>query len=177
MATTYELIKDSFADYLTKPFWDWSWYATQTFDPRKVNPYKRLCEHSWRFFLSRIAETACMSYGFCFSETHRSGMRHWHALVHVRTNLLDQPQRKDIWTRMFTKYGRMEIQPYKPGNFDHTIKTVSSGIARYLTKYVVKESARDDAWWDFNGNISGSEADPSEIMAAIGAPVAGELPF
>jgi len=172
MAQNLQTIKEAFADYLSKPYWNWSWYCTATFDPSKMPQYKRIAEHSWRFFLSRIADTASISYGFCFSETHRSGATHWHALVHVTENLLGQPQRKDVWKQMFDKYGRNQILPFKASNFSHTIDTMSTGVARYLTKYVAKEAASDQAWWDFGGNISGSEANASQIRSAIGAPMA-----
>lgn len=175
MATTFALIKDSFADYLTKPYWNWSWYATQTFDPEKFGAYPRLHEHSWRYFLNQISKTAAISYGFCFAEAHKSGKMHWHALVHVTENLLGQPRRKDIWQKMFWKYGYNQILPFAHTELQERANCISTGIARYLTKYVAKEAARDQAWWDFNGNISGKDASAIEIRDAIGAPMSGEL--
>jgi len=176
MATTYALIKDSFADYLAKPYWNWSWYATQTFDVNKLAKkkfYAKLHQHSWRYFLNQIGLTASMSYGFCFAESHKSGKMHWHAIVHVSENLLGQPRRKDIWRAMYNKYGYNQILPFTNTEARMRAGCISTGIARYLTKYVAKEAAHDQAWWDFNGNVSGSDADPSEIMAAIGAPISG----
>ena len=172
MAANFDLIKDSFADYLSKPYWNWSWYVTATFDPQKQVQYPRLAEHSWRFFLSRIADTAAMSYGWAFAESHKSGSMHWHAIVHVSENLLGQPRRKDIWEAMFKKYGRCEISAFRPTNLQLGINTVSYGVARYLTKYVAKDAATGEAWWDFAGNISGLEADSKQIRDAIGAPFA-----
>lgn len=176
MAETFELIKQSFADYLSKPYWDWSWYCTQTFDWKKLAKrkfYARLHEHSWRFFLSRLQETCSISYGFCFAESHKSGKMHWHALVHVTENLLGQPRRKDIWRAMYRKYGYNQILPFKSIGLELAVDSVSTGVARYLTKYVAKEAAQDQAWWDFGGNISGRPAEAAQIRDAIGAPLAG----
>jgi len=170
MTQEMELIKASFSDYLSKPYWNWSWYCTATFDPAKVPQYKRIAEHSWRFFLSRLADTCMMSYGFCFAEAHSSGATHWHALVHVTENLLRQPRRKDIWASMFAKYGRCQILPYTPGNMDLAVGSISTGVSRYLTKYVAKEAHRDQAWWDFGGNMSGRDAEACELMVAIRGP-------
>jgi len=170
MAPTFELIKKSFADYLSKPYWNWSWYCTATFDPKKAPQYPRLAEHSWRFFMSAVGQTSPMSYGFAFAESHKSGAMHWHALVHVAENLLRQPRRKDIWERMFAKYGYCQLLPYIGGPVALEVDSVSTGVARYLTKYLVKEATQDQAWWDFRGNMSGHEADAADIMSAIGAP-------
>jgi len=175
MAENYELIKSSFSSYLSKPYWDWTYFVTQTFDPSKVKPYKRLCEHSWRFFLSRCQDHAAISYGFCFSESHKSGLRHWHALVHVTPNLLAQPDARSLWESMHSKYGRSQILPYKESNIEVGVATVSTGVSRYLTKYLVKESASDDAWWDFNGNMGGKPADAGDLMFAIGGAPIGKL--
>jgi len=173
MPQNLELLKSSFADYLSKPYWNWSWYCTATFDPLKVPQYKRIAEHSWRFFLSRIADTSSMSYGFCFSEAHHSGATHWHALVHVTENLLGQPRRSDVWKAMFDKYGRNQILPYEEADMELAVNSISCGVARYLTKYVAKEAANDQAWWDFGGNISGRDATVKQIMGALGQPVEG----
>jgi len=170
MTDTFYRIKTEFAEYLSQPFWNWTWYCTQTFDIEKLackKFYPRLHEHSWRFFLSRVAEQASMAYGFCFAESHKSGKMHWHALVHVKENLLGQPRRKDIWQTMFRKYGYNQIVPFVDYGQSLATGNVASGIARYLTKYVAKEAAHDQAWWDFGGNMGGSEADVPEIMTAI----------
>lgn len=176
MIDTYQEIKAEFASYLSMPQWDWTWYATQTFDVNKLANkkfYDRLHEHSWRFFLNRVGQTSPLSYGFCFAESHKSGKMHWHALVHVSENLLGQPRRKDIWSHMFRKYGYNQILPYRSIGVELAIDSVSTGVARYLTKYLVKESARGEAWWEFNGNMGGNEADAGQIMSAIGMPKNG----
>lgn len=176
MPQSYEQIKDAFSDYLSMPYWDWTYFITQTFDPKRYKKsYSRLCEHSWRFLCNRLMEQSILSYGFAFSESHKSGYRHWHALIHVTPNLFGQPTWKEIKDAMLKKYGRIQIDNFKPDNWmltgDRQIMTISNGVSRYLTKYVAKEAATGEAWWDFNGNMSGSEADCAEILAAIGAPL------
>lgn len=177
MPDNFQLLKESFSTYLSKPQWDWTWYVTQTFDPQKVNDYPRLAEHSWRFFLNLVGNEAMMTYGFVFAEPHKNGRMHWHALVHVKENLLGQPRRKSIFQAMGRKYGYCEIYPYMRSQNLSMEDDVATGVARYLTKYVVKESAVDHAWWDFGGKIGGKEADVEEIVFAQLAPVDGEHPF
>jgi len=178
MPQTYDELKQSFSDYLSRPSWDWSWYVTQTFDPKRWKDYPRLAEHSWRFFLNMLSREAMMTYGFVFAEPHRNGRMHWHALVHVRENLIGQPRQKSSWEAMEAKYGYCQIETYCRSQRLRPEDEVGSAIARYLSKYVVKEASRDQAWWDFSGNISGSDADTQQIMSAIGAPMsASEAPF
>lgn len=179
MPQTFGQIKDAFSDYLSLPQWDWTYFITQTFDPRRYSKaYSRLCEHSWRFLCNRLMERSIISYGFAFAESHKSGLRHWHALVHVTPDLFGNPTWDDIRKVMLEKYGRIQINDFKPDNWQLAgaqVNTISNGVSRYLTKYVAKESSGGDAWWDFNGNISGSEADAGEIMAAIGAPLRSKI--
>jgi len=172
MADTFDSIKSSFADYLSHPCWNWSWVVTQTFDPFKQKPYARLVEHSWRYFMHRVARDANINYGFYFGEPHKSGLPHWHALVHVSENLLGQPRRCHIWEDMFERYGRNCIEPFVGSNDRKSVAVgnVSEGIARYLCKYVAKESSRDQATWDFSGFMSGREADCARIRRLVGVP-------
>ena len=107
-----------------------------------------------------------MTYGFVFAENHRNGRMHWHALVHVKENLIGQPRMKSIWDAMGAKYGYCQIEAYLRSQSINREDEVATAIARYLTKYVVKESAADQAWWDFGGNISGKDADVEQILFA-----------
>jgi len=170
---TYDIraVKQAFEIYLSKPEWDWTWVIHQTFDPYKAPAYSRICEHSWRDLVRTTGATANACWGFMFAETHLSGLPHWHALLHVQENLLRQPSRKSVWRHMFNRYGRMAIRPFKPCQATDpgvAIGRMSHGIARYITKYVVKEHARRDATWDFMGFLGGKYADPRQIVDACG---------
>jgi len=177
---TLSLVKSSFSDYLTRPEWHWSWFATQTFDYNKCGYLRRngcrdvhseICQESFGRMLGEIAKTAVMVYGFAFGELQQSGRPHWHAVVHVTTDLFDGPRRLDIWKYMFRMYGRSDIREVQTGQSVQVaegVGKVSDGISRYLTKYVAKESATGQAWWDFRGFMSGSEADASAIAAVTG---------
>jgi len=128
-------------------------------------------QESFGRMLREIAKTATMVYGFAFGELQQSGRPHWHAVVHVTPDLFDGPSRQDVWRYMFRMYGRSDIREVQAGQsvqVGEGIKNVSDGISRYLTKYVAKEAATGQAWWDFKGFMSGKEADPSAIAAVTG---------
>jgi len=163
--------KDEFAEYLSNPRWGFNWYVTQTFDSQKVNPYSRICEHSWRFFNNQLALTSSAHWGWMFAERGKgNGRLHWHALMHVEKNLFDQPERGEIWSAMHKKYGRNLILEYSPGDqrILRDCKFVATGVSCYLTKYVAKEANGGDATWDFMGFLSGKEAATKELHAIIG---------
>jgi len=171
MAYNIKAVKQAFQRYLSLPEWQWNWVVTQTFDPFKAPRYSRICEHSWRDFVRTTGIHATACWGFMFAETHMSGLPHWHALMHVQENLLRQPRRMDIWKHMFDRYGRCRIDPFRPDGRPETggsIDQMSYGIARYITKYVVKEFARRDATWDFMGILGGVQADSRQIVDACG---------
>jgi len=171
MAYNIRAVKQAFETYLSLEEWDWSWVITQTFDPFKAPRYARICEHSWRDLVRTTGSTATACWGFMFAETHMSGLPHWHALLHVQENLLRQPMRSEIWEHMFNRYGRCRIErfnPFKKSEAAVSIGGVAHGIARYITKYVVKEHARRDATWDFMGFLGGVEADSRQIIDACG---------
>ncbi len=164
-------VKVAFSSYLTLPEWNWNWVAHQTFDDGKVPLHRNIVKESFEDLLNEIARTSMLCYGWCFGETGYGGRVHWHSILHVGVNLFGQPRRKDIYEFMFKKYGRMSITPYvgnqrEMGNI--ATKTISDGIARYLTKYLVKGSHTQDAWWDFQGNLGGYPAVTSRIMRVIG---------
>lgn len=163
-------VKTAFADYLSQPDWDWNWVVTQTFDERKVPLHSSIVKDSFQQFMLEIAKTANSNYGFVFGEQHRSGRPHWHAILHVQTSLFGEPLRKDMWKWSFTKYGRNRIEPCRDerSRRELAIADISMGIARYLTKYVVKDAARDEAWWDFQGFLSGRETPARRIFSHLG---------
>lgn len=177
---TLDLVKKSFSDYLTRPEWEWSWFMTQTFDFHKCGYRKRngkldvhreICEESFQRMMEFIGKTATICYGFGFGELHKSGRPHWHAVVHVGMDLYSQCTRESVWEYMFKMYGRntiAEVMPCQGLQVHSGTALISDGISRYLTKYVAKESATGQAWWDFKGYMSGSEADPSQIAAITG---------
>jgi len=177
---TLALVKKSFADYLSRPEWNWSWFHTQTFDVHKCGYRKRngrlavhreICNESFGRMMNVIAKQAVIVYGFAFGELHRNGFPHWHALLHVKSNLFGQPRRVDVFDYMFRKYGRNKLLEYVPNQnvqVSEGVACVSDGVARYLCKYVAKEAAQGDAWWDFKGFMGGCEADPSQIAAVTG---------
>ena len=172
--------KASFSSYLTDPKWKWNWVVTQTFDTDKVPLHRSIVRESWQDMLGKIGKNSSCCYGWVFGETGRMGRVHWHAILHVQENLFGDPSRRQIWEQMFDKYGRCSITAYvcnqrEIGNI--ATKTISDGIARYLTKYVVKDTFSDDAWWDFDGNLAGRWAAPARIMRVIGMTPPVELEF
>jgi len=168
----FQLFKQTFAEFLSLPAWKWSWVVHQTFDDCKVRPSPSAIPWSWSHFQRTIARDAMMNYGFYFAERGKvSGRIHWHALVHVKENLLGQPRRRVVWKEMFDTFGRCSVHPYLgpyQGASALTIKRLSTGIATYLTKYVAKDSYSDDATWDFTGFMGGSTADCGRIGRLIG---------
>ena len=171
MEHSFQKVKSAFAEYLSLPEWDWDWFITQTFDPKKFKRARNgrllvptnITVNSWKDFIRFTGSTANACWGFMFGELHRSGMPHWHALVHVQANLFDQPSRTDMWRHMWHRYGRFEARPYEPAKFQDV-----AGACSYLTKYVAKEAFQDDATWDFKGFLAGSEADSRQIVRACG---------
>lgn len=170
--------KQEFARYLSQPEWQWNWVITQTFDNRKQSQYSTLSLHSWRYFMFELARTACMNYGFVFTEGVKSGRMHWHAIVHVKSNLLGQPEMDEMWLYMFKRYGRNLIEGFRDtqGSLSAVDRDPeASPIASYLTKYVAKESFSDDTSWDFEGFLGGRRADTGQIARAIGLPTSRDL--
>jgi len=164
-------VKSSFAAYLSLPGWDFNWFITQTFDPNKFKRARNGCllvptnitVNSFKDFIKFTGTRSNACWGWMFGELHRSGMPHWHALMHIQPNLFGQPSRTSMWAHMWHRYGRFEAKPYLPARHQHV-----AGAATYLTKYVAKETFQDNATWDFKGYLSGSEADSGQIARAIG---------
>ncbi len=164
-------VKAAFASYLSQSEWKWNWVVHQTFDEHKCDLYPSILGYSWREFMREIARNAMMNYGWCFAETGKLGRLHWHALVHVKEDLLRRPSRTEIWAHMFRKFGRNRIEPYKAGQRELgwiATKEMSDGISRYVAKYLAKETCLDNAWWDFGGFLGGKQADSKRIARAIG---------
>lgn len=168
-------VKRAFEYYLSNPLWNWNWVLTQTFDPDKVPMHRNICRDTFRTTMDLISVGAIMAYGFAFGEQHRSGLPHWHAILHVETNLFGAPTRRSIWQRNFSEWGRNRIEPFRARvNFASLDSAcVAHGIARYLCKYVAKDSVGDQAWWDFDGNIGGLRVDAARIAHTIGLPEDG----
>lgn len=164
--------KDSFASWLTRPEWRWSWVACQTFKPQ-FQSWINVVRDSWKEYCGEIAKSAICNYGFCFGEVTLQSRPHWHALLHVKENLFGDPRRKTIWKYAFNRWGRNTITPYRGGLKEQghiEIRKVSDGIARYCAKYLAKGTNRQDAWWDFQGFISGKEVDPKQLVRELGLP-------
>jgi len=177
-------VKASLARYLSDPRWNWNWVVTQTFDPsipsltyfHSTANERRfrsgLVDQSFLAFLTEIADSALVCYGFCFGEQHKSGAPHWHALVHVKEDIFGRPRRRQLWGHMKENYGRNRIEPYLSADLTGRVHNVQdhviTGIASYLTKYVAKEAYRDEATWDFRGFIGTGEAQPGEICDLVG---------
>jgi len=168
-----ELVKIAFAEYLSLPEWNWTLVVTQTFDEHKTPCHRNMSSDSFKDLMEYAGNEAVCIYGFAFGEQHKSGRPHWHAILHMTENLFEQPRRADIWRYMFDKYGRNRIEPYRPNactvvNDGRQAERVGEGIARYLCKYVAKESARDQAWWDFTGFMSGQQVPARRIRELTG---------
>ena len=169
-------VKTAFAKYLSDPKWDWTWFVTQTFNPKLKHThynfkrdrfYGRICEHSWRDFLAFVGFHSSAVWGFMFCETHKNGYPHWHALLHVQESLFGEPRREDVWCYMFQRFGWNRVDPVRTGDVSKT----AGGVCRYLTKYVAKVAAGADATWDFGGYLGGTEADTGQIVSASGVDV------
>lgn len=165
-----ERVKAEFALFLSETKWNWNWVATQTFDSFKVPIHSNIVHDSFNELMKKIARTAVMNYGFVFGEQHKSGLPHWHALLHVSESLWGEPRRSDIWDWAFKRYGRNRIEAFNPVIPIHheSIGVISTGISKYMCKYVAKESARDEATWDFKGFMGGREVPTARIMDVLG---------
>lgn len=123
--------------------WDWSWWVTLTFDPRKMaEPGSSThtavgWSQSARFWDEWLARVAGDSTGTGVlpglphwvrgrePNPYRYGT-HFHALV---GGLPPDLSRSGAWSDWFTRHGMARIEPYNP----------EWGAGRYLSKYVVKE--------------------------------------
>jgi len=165
-----EEFKRTFSEYLSKPQWDWNYVAHQTFDSGKNNLSAGLVEWSWNHFMRSAAREAMMCYGFYFAERGATGRLHWHALVHIKHNLLGLPLRSELQAGQRDLFGFFSLIPHWE-NVTPAMKSghaVARGIATYLTKYVAKDAYSDDATWDFTGFMGGSMVDSRRIARAIG---------
>jgi hypothetical protein len=120
--------------------WEWSWFFTGTFDPKKVRHGTRTTwgwaatEKAWGDFLAWVQPSARGSQGLSGSlwwvrgrePHHDSGGTHFHALI---GGLDPTVSRRDAWAWWKDRCGINRIEPYEP----------SRGAAHYLTKYVVKQ--------------------------------------
>lgn len=165
-----EEFKRSFAEYLSKPEWQWNFVAHQTFDSDKYKLTAGLVEWSWGHFMRNVARDAMMNYGFCFAERGRMGRLHWHALVNINHNLYGYPSRVDLQDEQRNKFGFFSLIPHwrYPNPELMADKGVATGVSTYLSKYVAKEAFSDDATWDFTGFLGGSLVDSRRIARAIG---------
>lgn len=120
--------------------WDWSWFVTMTFDPRRVRNGTRTSwgwaatSRAWDRFIERITPEARGGQGLSGSvwwvrgrePHHDSGGTHFHGLV---GGLDPSVSRREAWRYLWENVGLARVDPYDPGR----------GAAHYLTKYVVKE--------------------------------------
>lgn len=170
---SFERVKAEFAQYLSLPEWQWTHVITQTYDNAKTPIYPLLPLHSWRFFNNYLRPRSPENYGWMFAEKGKTGRLHWHGLVRIVKDLFGKPTDDELWQYMFNRYGRCKVEPLREeqnwlGNV--TFRTVSNGISRYLTKYVVKDAISDNAVFDFAGNLDGQEADCKRLMDEIRLP-------
>jgi hypothetical protein len=120
--------------------WDWSWFVTMTFDPKRVQAGTRTqwgwgaTSRAWDQFVEHVTPEARDSQGLSGSvwwvrgrePHHDSGGTHFHGLI----GGLDSGVRRDEANRwLWERYGMNRVDPYDPAR----------GAAHYLTKYVVKE--------------------------------------
>lgn len=172
--------KRTFSEYLSLPEWDWTYVACQTFDDDKHHLSHSLIPWSWGHFMREIARDAIVNYGFYFAERGRMGRLHWHALVHVRSNLLGQPRRHELQAEQSNRFGFFQLVPFIAQDtrmHSLAVAKIATGIATYLTKYVAKDTWSDDATWDFTGFMGGSKVDCGRIARAIGLPDGRSLPI
>jgi len=171
------IVKAALIEYLSLTCWGWNWVVTQTFDSEKVPLHRDICKDAWTDLLARTGRDATSCWGFVFAENGAvNGRAHFHALVSVQVNLFHQPMRNEVWKHMFDKYGRCRIEPYiqmEDVKRVNATTTIGSGIARYLTKYVVKGSESEDAYWDFGGFLGGRPTTAAQLCSAIGVPTIG----
>lgn len=125
--------------------------------------------------MKQLNRTAVASYGFVFGERGRMGRLHWHALVHVSQNILDQPEIKAMWEWGMEHYGRNSIFPYCH-QVDVYAGFCATSLARYLTKYVAKDVQETNLYWDFTGYMGGRMADSKQIAHGFGFENGSMLP-
>jgi len=184
---TIESLREEFASWLSNETWNWTHYATLTFE----RPMRKDALRFARAWVRFIARTAPEVWGFCFQETHSDGQRlHVHSLLSVRQDLSGQPSTRDMWSWWFQKFGRCQVVTVrrpskrellstptaspkqstssKAKNHQKICKTYITPLAAYLTKYMVKEAFSDTFDWDFYAYREGSELTPDEFGRYLG---------
>jgi len=164
-------LQEEFAKWLSNETWRWTTYATLTFE----RPLRKDALRFARAWVRFIARTATEVWGFCFQETHWDGQRlHVHCLLSVRPNLIGQPSRKEMWSWWYQKFGRCQVQAYRPWTPNqkidhHTIAALHiPRLASYVSKYVVKETSHAGFDWDFYAYSCGKELTSDEFKKYLG---------
>lgn len=120
--------------------WEWSWFVTMTFDPKKVTHGTRdlwgwaATDRAWAEFIEHVTPSARGEQGLSGAvwwvrgrePHHDSGGTHFHGLI---GGIPPNVSRREAWAWLKERCGMNRIEPYEP----------SRGAAHYLTKYVVKE--------------------------------------
>jgi len=97
---------------------------------------------------------------FAAAEFHVDGVAlHSHFLLSERGMLLPLWDARMQLAHFYRRhYGRIQVQPYLPKTYSKT------GIASYLTKYVLKESRNPSGFhWDLGCFVNGKIAEFSEL--------------
>lgn len=169
-------LKEEFERWLSDETWNWTTYATLTFS----RPMRKGALHFGRAWARFIARTAPKLWGFIFQETHSDGQRlHLHALFSVTPNLVGEPTNREMWSWWFQKFGRALVVDVRkrsqhtekwPRHKKHEkiVNEFVSPLARYLTKYMVKEAYLATFDWDFYAFADGSELTSEEFHACSG---------
>jgi hypothetical protein len=130
---------EQWGDWLSKG-WDWSWFVTLTFDPKRATHGTRnlfgwaATDRAWYELLAEVEGAEGARQGLAphtwwvrgREPHHGYGGTHFHALI---GGLSPAASRRDAWSWWKDRYGINRIEPYDP----------SRGAAHYLTKYVVKQ--------------------------------------
>lgn len=134
-----EALKGQWGDWLSTA-WDWDWWVTLTYDPRKLAPGSAThtavgwdrSDRDWRTWLESVAGEAARDDGlqspYWFRGREPNPYRygtHFHALVGGVASV----SRRDAWERWFSAHGHARIEPYDP----------QRGAGFYVAKYVAKE--------------------------------------
>ncbi len=172
-------LREEFARWLSNETWKWTTYATLTFE----RPMRKDALRFARAWVRFIARTATEVWGFCFQETHSDGQRlHVHCLLSVRPNLIGQPSNEEMWSWWFQKFGRCQVQTYRPppsgfmtkfrtgdrSKHDQIVDLHIAPLASYVSKYLVKEASNGGFDWDFYAFSCGKELTSDEFKAYLG---------
>lgn len=144
------VVLSEWGDWLSSR-WDWSWWVTLTYDPRKhasasashTSVGWARSDADWSAWLDGLCADAARAgdpldppYWFRGREPnpYRYGT-HFHALI---GNVPERVSRREAWRRWFDAHGMARVEPYDPAR----------GAGWYVSKYVVKQLGD----WTFSEN-------------------------